>query len=173
MNVCIKRANPEDAMAISQIYAASWKVAYPGIVPQKYLDELKEDFWKAKFQNWIENREMEAELLYLDHTPAGCVVYGKAREEQFQGWGEIVSIYVHPDFYRQGHGVKLLKSALKNLKTAGYEKCYLWTFADNWNARNFYEAHGFIVTTDTFQSAFMGKQLTDIRYRFDLTSLAV
>jgi diamine N-acetyltransferase len=172
MNIYIKRAKPEDALVISRIYAASWKVAYQGIVPQQYLDEIEENFREARFQNWLTNKEVRADLLYLDHIPAGCVAYGKAREEQFADWGEIVSIYVHPDFYRQGYGIKLLNTALQNLKAEGYHDCYLWAFLDNQNARQFYEAHGFVATTDTFQSVFMGKQLTDIRYRyhFDITA---
>ena len=166
MNILIKRAAPEDAPAISRIYAASWRTAYRGMVPQKYLDELQDDYWVTKFQNWITNNSLQVDLLYADNTPAGCVAYGKARDEQLTGWGEIVSIYVHPDYYRQGYGAKLLNSTLKNLKAMEYQNCYLWAFSDNWNARKFYEANGFKVTQDSCYSEIMGKQLAETRYKY-------
>ena len=49
----IRKATIDDVKAISRIHALSWKSAYKGIVPQAYLDELKEDFWVQAFEAWI------------------------------------------------------------------------------------------------------------------------
>ena len=35
----------DDALAVSRVYAASWRAAYRGIVPQAFLDEMAEDRW--------------------------------------------------------------------------------------------------------------------------------
>ena len=37
----IRRARPEDARAIATVHVRSWKGAYPGLVPQSYLDRLR------------------------------------------------------------------------------------------------------------------------------------
>lgn len=168
MVITIRRAAAEDASAISEIYALSWKTAYRGVVPQAYLDELKLDFWKPKFENWIQNNVLKADILFLDETPVGCVAYGKAREEQFADWGEIVSIYIHPDHFRKGYGKMLLNSALKNFKEDGFEDCYLWVLSENTNAQQFYKQNGFTPTQDQCQCEIMGKQLTDLRYTLHL-----
>ena len=36
----IRRAESKDAMAIATVHVRSWKVAYPGQIPQGYLDSL-------------------------------------------------------------------------------------------------------------------------------------
>lgn len=40
----IRNAVIDDVENISKIYAQSWKTAYKGIIPQSYLDDLKDDF---------------------------------------------------------------------------------------------------------------------------------
>ena len=164
MNVKIRKATLKDASIISNIYALSWKSAYKNIVPQKYLDELKSDFWISSFENRIKNNIITAQLIYENELPVGCVAYGKARDEKFADWGEIVSIYLLPDYFRKGCGKKLLQTAIIDMKTNGYENCYLWVLKENINARNFYESNGFICNNDECTCEIMKKQLIDVRY---------
>ena len=51
MSVKIRQAIVKDAGVISNIYALSWKTAYKDIVPQRYLNELKYDFWCQLFKS--------------------------------------------------------------------------------------------------------------------------
>lgn len=164
MKVTFRRAVAQDAAAISEIYALSWKAAYRSMVPQQYLDELKLDFWTRKFDSWVTTGKLKADLICADGVPVGCVAYGKAREEQFADWGEIVSIYVRPDCFHKGFGQKLMEIALTNLKADGYQNCYLWVLDENKNARQFYERNGFICNHDICYSEILGKQLTELRY---------
>jgi GNAT superfamily N-acetyltransferase len=164
MSFFIKRATPDDAATLSKIHALSWKSAYKGIVPQKYLDRIKMDLWVATFQKWFAENVFKADILYLDNTAIGCVTYGKSRDEKYSNWGEIVSIYMHPDYYRKGYGQKLFAHALEQLKSEGYKNCYLWVLASNANARRFYEKNGFIWNGEKGQIEIMGEKLTDLRY---------
>lgn len=141
--ILIRRAKIEDAVAISKIHALSWKTAYKGIVPQKYLDELKVDFWVTPFQKWIANGTLVADILFVDSIPIGCIAYGKSRDDQLPEWGEIVSIYIHPEHCRKGYGGMLLRHALKQMNADSYKSCYLWVLSENINARRFYEESGF------------------------------
>ena len=45
----IVAATAADAAAISRIHAAGWKFAYRGMVPQDYLDALRDDHWEQLF----------------------------------------------------------------------------------------------------------------------------
>lgn len=164
MNVKIRKTTLKDASIISNIYALSWKSAYKNIVPQKYLDELKSDFWISSFENRIKNNIITAQLIYENELPVGCVAYGKARDKKFADWGEIVSIYLLPDYFKKGYGKKLLQTAIIDMKTNGYENYYLWVLKENINARNFYESNGFICNNDECTCKIMKKQLTDVRY---------
>lgn len=140
------------------------RLAYQGIVPQEYLDELKCDFWVSSFQNWISNNILSAQLIYINDVPIGCAAYGNARDAKFADWGEIVSIYLLPEYFRKGYGQRLLKTALIDMKTKGYKNCYLWVLKENSNARQFYESNGFICNDDECTCEIMNKQLVDVRY---------
>lgn len=164
MKIQIRCAQSSDSAAISQIYAASWRCAYRGMVPQQYLDELRDDFWTEKFQLWLSRGALQADLAFVDGKLAGCVAYGNSRYEKRPGWGEIVSIYIHPDFYRKGMGTRLLQSALSYLKAQNCEGCFLWVLRENRNAQRFYEKNGFTPSGDTCLSEIMGEQLTDLCY---------
>ncbi len=41
----------DDTAAVSEIYAASWRAAYRGLVPAAYLDALTGARWLPKLQN--------------------------------------------------------------------------------------------------------------------------
>jgi ribosomal protein S18 acetylase RimI-like enzyme len=142
MSVKIIKASTKDSEIISKLHALSWKTAYKGIVPQEYLDEIKYDFWVDAFQNWISNNILTVQLLYRNETPVGCIAYGKARDENFLEWGEIVSIYIHPDYWRRGYGHKLLETAILDMKKRGYQNCYLWVLRENHSAQKFYPEIG-------------------------------
>lgn len=167
MNVSVRPAQPEDAPEISRIYAASWRSAYRGMVPQQYLDELKDDFWEQKFIRWLESGTLQAQLLTVDGTPVGCAAYGKSRDDRLPDWGEIVSIYLHPDYYRKGYGTTLFHAAVEKLKAQGYPGCFLWVLDKNLNAQRFYEKNGFTRTQDVCHSEVLGEQLTELRYQLN------
>jgi len=160
----IRKATPNDVKDISRIHALSWKSAYKGIVPQAYLDELKEDFWVSAFEAWIKDNVLTAQLIVEDGSSVGCVAYGKSRDKCLPDWGEIVSIYLLPEYFSKGYGNKLLESALSDLKQSDYQSVYLWVLKENQRARHFYEKNKFQCNKDECVCEIMGKQLTDIRY---------
>ncbi|RYD04825.1 hypothetical protein N752_12935 [Desulforamulus aquiferis] len=58
----------------------------------------------------------------------------------------------------------MLEVALTNLRTKGYQNCYLLVLKENHNARKFYEKNGFRCNNDELICEIMQKPLTDIRY---------
>lgn len=164
MDVKIRKASLKDVKDISTIYALSWKSAYKGIVPQKYLDDLKLDFWVSAFEKWIGNNILTAQIIFENEIPVGCIAYGKSRDDKFTDFGEIVSIYLLPDHFRKGYGELLLKSALNDMKANGYKNFYLWVLKENTNAQKFYEYNGFICNNDEYTCEIMNKELIDVRY---------
>ncbi|EHQ89603.1 GNAT family N-acetyltransferase [Desulfosporosinus youngiae] len=162
----IRKATLHDVKQISRIHALSWKSAYKGIVPQAYLDELKEDFWVPAFEAWLKDNVLTAQLIFEKSGAIGCVAYGKSRDKSLPNWGEIVSIYLLPDYFGKGYGNKLLASALSDLKQAGYPDIYLWVLKENQRARHFYEKNKLQCNNDECICEIMGKRLIDIRYCF-------
>lgn len=167
----IRNAAIDDIEDISRIHALSWKSAYKGIVPQAYLDELKEDFWVSAFEIWIKDNVLTAQLIFENGSPVGCVAYGKARDMSLPNWGEIVSIYLLPEYFNKGYGNILLNSALSDLQRFGYQNIYLWVLKENKQARRFYEKNKLHCNKDECSCEIMGKQLTEIRYIYSFDNL--
>lgn len=166
----IENATVKDAQTISNIHALSWKITYKNIIPQAYLDELKSNFWTDYFIDWISNSLLKVKILYESRLPVGCIAYGKSRDKSLSEWGEIVSIYIHPEHLKKGYGQKLLNTALLDMKKDQYQNCYLWVLEQNKNARYFYEKSNFKYSQDKYNFEIMNKSLTDIRYTLDLKS---
>ncbi len=150
----------DDKMMISKVYEESWKSAYKGIIPQEYLDSIPEGRWVPNLdkQGW-------GNLVCIDNGKMiGTSSFCKSRFEQFQGWGEIVSIYLLPDYIGKGYGKILMDAVLSELKRQGYEDVFLWVLEENVKARNFYEKYGFLPTDDVLDGDIGGKVLREIRY---------
>ncbi|MDD2402531.1 MAG: GNAT family N-acetyltransferase [Clostridia bacterium] len=160
----IIKATLDDVKDISRIHALSWKSAYTEIIPQDYLNELKEDFWVPAFTTWIRDNVLIVLLIFENGSAVGCVAYGKSRDKSLSNWGEIVSIYLLPEYFGKGYGDKLLETALLDLKQLGYQNVYLWVLEENQRARHFYEKNKLQCSKDVCICEIMGKQLTDIRY---------
>jgi len=156
----IREIQPNDIGHVSRIYARSWKAAYAGLVPQAYLDDLKEDRWSPI----LAKSGFTSLVLLDDGRYIGTSSFGSARDETLPGWGEIVSIYLMPQYYGQGYGEKLLDAVVSSLAQEGYADIYLWVLSENRRARRFYEKHHFRHNGDTKRIKIGGAQLPALRY---------
>lgn len=156
-------ASPEDAGLISHIYASSWRKSYRELINPDYLDRLPDEYWVPSLRSWLSSGRLEALLIYEDKQPLGCACYGRGRDEDHGDWGEIVSIYMAPEWVGQGYGSQLLQETLQQLKDQGFTRYYLWMLRDNQRAASFYMRHGFHRTGDTVTYPIGGQQITDVR----------
>lgn len=164
MEIVIRKATIEDVETISSIYAQSWKQAYRGMVPQDFLDNLQNDNWVYALKGWITGDLLTVAMAFYDGIPAGGVIYGRSRDKKLPDWGEIQSIYVHPDYYRKGIGHQMLQYAVDDLRSRKLTNCFLWVLDENISAQKFYQKNGFVPTNDTLLCEIAGKNLTDFRY---------
>ena len=130
----------DDRTAISRIYEESWKYTYKGIIPQDYLESIPEGRWVTNLENpnW-------STLVCVDNgNIVGTSSFCESRLNQFSGWGEIISIYLLPDYMGRGVGKVLFQSVVAELMKMGYRNIYLWVLEENLRARRFYEKEGFL-----------------------------
>jgi RimJ/RimL family protein N-acetyltransferase len=168
----IKKATKRDIRDISWIHAASWKSAYVGLIPQQFLDELKEDRWVATFTKSLSWKLLTVQLAYDRDQPVGCISYGRSRDESLPDWGEIVSFYLLPQYWGKGFAKALLETALTDLRKS-YRNVFLWVLKDNARARKFYEKNRFRCNDDEGSFEIMGKDLVDVRYVYSFRNLSL
>lgn len=150
----------DDREAISKIYEKSWKYAYDGIIPQEYLNSIPEGRWVSN----LDHSGRKTLICIEDDSFIGTSSFGKSRLKELDDWGEIISIYLLPDYWGKGYGKNLLQAAVSELKKMGYKKIFLWVLADNTRARCFYERFGFLRTDEYIDDTIGGKALQEVRY---------
>ena len=127
----------DDFAAVQALYLRTWRTAYRDLLPAGFLGQLSVTSWHPQ-QRW--------QRTFLAITAGGQIVgvcsYGPGRQPERQGWGEIYSLYVDPDFEGQGIGGQLFTAAIKQLQS-DYTKLYLIVLTNNQTARTFDAHHGF------------------------------
>lgn len=160
----LREAVPGDAALISHLFAESWKEAYRGIIEQHYLDRLPDEYWVPSVRAWLESGRLSALISYEDDQPVGSVVYGRGRDEEWEDWGEIVSLYILPVWFRKGHGTALLQAAMEEMRKEHYRRFYLWAIDGNKAADAFYRRRGFHRTGERVAYRIGGGDVKDVRY---------
>ena len=150
----------DDLEKIGNIYAQSWKTAYKGIVPQSYLDALSGSRWSAV----LLKSDYAAYVITAGGEYIGTSSICAAREQNMEGWGEIISIYLLPEYFGTGYAGMLLAAVMDALLSDGYKDIYLWVLQENKRAQRFYEKHGFRQTPDRITIEIAGKELTEVRF---------
>jgi len=156
----IRQMNIGEADDISRIYASSWRYAYRGIVPQAYLDGLSELRWSP----FLAENPSKSFVLLENGEYIGTSSISPARDERMTGWGEIISLYLLPEYFGKGYGKVLFLNSVRELNRRGFGSIYLWVLEKNQRARSFYERLGFTYDGETISCEIGGKALTEVRY---------
>lgn len=147
---------------VGRVYAESWKASYKGILPQHYLDKMTHDRWDSTLR-----ANPDASLvLYLDDKLIGTTLTGFALTPDRAGYGEIIAIYLLPEYTGKGYGKPLMKAALEKLSGEGCSAVCLWALSQNTRAEKFYQHMGFSRT---------GKKLMELYgdEEFELTEFSI
>jgi RimJ/RimL family protein N-acetyltransferase len=171
--MAIRRAEPADALDIATVYVASWKHAYPGLIPQSFLDELSPHAQLERFEGILTSPPCPAGgTLVLVASPliAGFTSFGPSRDDDAgsPSVGEVMELYVEPSTWGRGGGAMLLRAAVEELARGGCSVATLWVLGVNARARRFYEHLGW--RRDGAEKLHDWKAFTarDVRYRLEL-----
>lgn len=157
----------DDAVAISHVYEESWKFAYKHIIPQSYLDSIPAGRWAPH----LRQEGMRTLIMLEQGRVIGTSSYCESRFPDFSGMGEIVSIYLLPEYMGKGYGTLLLRAAVEELKKLGYQEIFLWVLEENHRARTFYEKNGFVQSDRSLEDTIGGKKLREIQYCYSIKEL--
>lgn len=150
----------DDPLALSLVYEESWKHAYKGIIPQNYLDSIPHGRWAEAAK-----AEGRRSLVLTDGARiVGTSCCCRSRLPEMHDWGEIVSIYLLPEYMGKGHGRKLLTAAVDLLKDMGFKDIFLWVLEENLRARGFYEKMGFEPSGRYLDDNIGGKAVREMQY---------
>ena len=90
----------DDFDEVGRVYVESWKASYRDILPQPYLNRHTPNRWSAMLR-----ADPSASLgLFVDGCLAGMSMVGYSHDPDREGWGEVVSIYLLPEYASRGRG---------------------------------------------------------------------
>ena len=139
MKIELRRGRLEDAPGLARVSVDSWRVAYRDLLPPAYLDRLSYADREQRWQERLASDEGERWVLLVDGQVAGFVSLASTGSPEI---GELDGIYLHPDFFGQGLGRRLMELALERLRQQGHGEAVLWVLDGNRRAERFYEVGG-------------------------------
>lgn len=163
----VRAATPDDAPAVARVHVDTWRATYAGLIPQAVLDglsvERREVFWRSVAEAPGEHRLLVAEA---SGRVVGFASTGPARDDDLPpGSGELMAIYVEPAAWGKGHGARLLRRAVADLRERGLDPLILWVLSENSRGRGFYDAMGWRPDGSARPIDFDGTSVEEVRYR--------
>lgn len=161
----IRPARPEDADAIAAVHVRSWKSAFPGLLPQDYLDALGPEDRLGQWQEALSSSpwpvvlvgEEEGRLIgFIAVAPSADADAGSAV-------GEVQTLYVDPEAWGRGRGAGLLAAGVAELAREGFTMATLWVLHSNHRARRFYARHGWDADGTVKEHDWVAFTATDVR----------
>lgn len=120
MNIITLSAEPEHIPTLAQWHHAEWAHLNPGCTLEKRI---------AKMQVYLDSELVPSTFIYKHEGQlagsAAIIQSDMDTRQELAPW--LASVYVAPDFRRQGVGSKLVAHVMLQAKAAGIAKLYLFT----------------------------------------------
>ena len=162
----IRPAEPEDALAVARVHVRTWQVAYRGLLPDEYLDQLRAEDRAVRYQF----RDLDPLRPWTIVADEAGVIRGfattvPANQADLPDCGELAALHVDPDHWRRGIGAALVSAARTRLRDLGFRKAMLWVLAGNVRADRFYRTDGWMPDGVSRIDTVWGAEVNELRYQ--------
>ncbi|MBC5628970.1 N-acetyltransferase [Clostridium sp. NSJ-6] len=143
----IRKVDAGDANTLAYIQTESWKSAFNRILSKEDLDKYTDVNRAIELYNMLLSENIgNGFILTIDEKPHCIAYWDKTRDDEMEGYSEIICIHSLCDNWGKGYGTVMMNYILRDIKNAGFSKVMLWVFKENNRARKFYENQGFVLT---------------------------
>lgn len=160
----IRRARTGDADRLADVFDASWREAYRGIIPgvslERMIAQRSPRWWHAAAQ-----RGRPLAVVEVGGTAVGYVAYGPARSRALKAAGEIDELYILPSHQGLGLGRRLFRAVRNDLGDRGFGRVGVWSLVENERACSFYVGLGGVAAAEAIDRI-AGALLPKVAYRF-------
>ena len=143
----IRKVKVDDANTLAFIQTESWKSAFNRILSKEDLDRYTDVNRAITLYSKLLNENIgNGFILTIDENPHCIAYWDKTRNDEMEGYSEIICIHSLCDNWGKGYGTEMMNHILSDIKNSGFNKVMLWVFKENHRARKFYEKYGFVLT---------------------------
>jgi ribosomal protein S18 acetylase RimI-like enzyme len=140
-NINIKPVALPDLPAIAVLAREIWQATYPNIITQAQIDfMLEQRYGNERLHDDLEDANKWLDQVFVDERRVGFAFC-----ELCKGEYKLDTLYVLPNFQRQGVGGALIAHAAARAKKLGYPCVVLAVNKYNEQAIKAYHKHGFTV----------------------------
>ncbi|MFQ2317740.1 GNAT family N-acetyltransferase [Aeromonas caviae] len=141
--VSLRLARPADAAAMTVMQRASWLAAYGEVLGADMLAQLAVTDHLQIWRHRLAESGPVPMLVCQDDVVIGLLYWQPSLEEGLM-MARIRALYLHPDYWRQGHGKRLWQAVAVQMRRAGCECVRLWLLDGNHIGEGFYLRRGFM-----------------------------
>ncbi|MFI4974255.1 MAG: GNAT family N-acetyltransferase [Caulobacterales bacterium] len=143
-------AGPADAAGLGRVHVKSWREAYPGLLPQSYLNAMRPELHARRFYKEL-IRPKPGDVVLLAEGADGPVGYcagALLKADDRLAGSEVFTLYVLRHAQRAGVGRALLRGAARVFRAQRAHSAVIWVLSRNLKARRFYEYLGGVAVAE-------------------------
>lgn len=165
--VSMIQVNDTNVSELGRVHSVAWQSSHKGIVTDEFLYSFTPERQTNFFIEEITHTSKLFYLAYVDNNPIGMISLNLSPENENQDVGEVISLYIIPEYQRRGFGSEIMNFAINSLKYHEKKSIFLWVMNVNVKARKFYENYGYKYSGIEKDLNFE-KGLTVLKYTFDI-----
>ena len=139
-------ARPSDAPAVGQVQSAVWRAAYARVLRPEVVEQFDGPSFARVWRDSLSTPPSPRYVLLVGcagEQVVGFAAVGPSVDtDATEGSGEVLTLGVHPDARRSGHGSRLLNAAVDTLRGRDFHSISAWLLADDEDTRAFLTAAG-------------------------------
>lgn len=139
----LRLAVAADAEALAVVHIKSWREIYKDVFPERVLEELNAARHAAYWRSLVAAAPGGTVVCERGRAVMGFLSLAAAADDSGESAGEITSIYLDPQHWRRRCGAALMRWALSQAESRGWQRVISWSLRENRHARAFYESVGF------------------------------
>jgi ribosomal protein S18 acetylase RimI-like enzyme len=161
----VRRVRLEEARAIAQVHAETWREAYEHVFGAGRLASVSIDARLAQWERILAAGQSDVFVAVADGI-VGFVSTGDSRDADAEA--ELFAIYVLPGAWGTGAGSALMRAGIEAMRLRASGDAVLWVLDDNPRARRFYEREGWALDGERKEDEYLGLRVAEVRYRIGL-----
>jgi GNAT superfamily N-acetyltransferase len=160
--VAVRRARPEDAVAIAEVHVRTWLAAYGDVLDAERLAAVTVAERVPLWNRLLAAPEQVIFVVEDEGRVAAFASVGPSRDPDADG--ELYAIYALPVTWGSGAASELMAAALAALRELRYRTAILWVLEENPRARRFYEREGWVCDGTRKEETCLGSEVAEVRY---------
>ncbi|MFA0057953.1 GNAT family N-acetyltransferase [Vibrio echinoideorum] len=153
----VRKARLSDIQEIALIHVQSWKSAFKGLMPERYINSYTFEDRKTEWLSILNSGSESVIIVEENNKLVGFLSYSENVHFLY-----LSKLYLCPSIYGKGVGCILMKELESNAQLASIDLIRLYVLDSNQSAIKFYSKQGFEFGDGFESEEFEGETIIDL-----------